>query len=69
MKNGLTNEAVEEQFCTIDDLANILKVTKRSIYNQNHQGRARASIPSYVKLGQLVRFRVSDYKQWYDSLR
>ena len=67
--DSLNIEAVEEQFCTIDDLANILKVTKRSIYNQIHQGRAGASIPPYVKLGQLVRFRVSDYKQWYDSLR
>ena len=67
--DSLNIEAVEEQFCTIDDLANILKVTKRSIYNQIHQGRAGASIPPYVKLEPLARFMVSDYKQWYDSLR
>ena len=66
--DNLNSEAIEEHFYTIDDMAKILKVTKRSIYNQIHKGRAGTSIPPYVKLGQLVRFRVSDYKEWYDSL-
>ncbi len=32
------------------------------------QGRAGKSIPPYVKLGQLVRFKVTDYEEWYKNL-
>ena len=67
--DNLNIEAVEEQFYTIDDMAKILKVTKRSIYNQIHKGRAGTSIPPYVKLGALVRFRLLDFNKWYDGLR
>ncbi len=58
----------EDDFYTVDEMAKKLKVTKRSIYNQIHQGRAGVSIPPYVKLGQLVRFKVSDYEEWYKNL-
>ena len=69
MKNGLTNgEAVEERFYDVDDMAKLLKISKQSIYNQIRQGRAGQSIPPYIKLGGLIRFKVSDYKPWYDSL-
>ena len=68
MKNGLNNEAVEEQFYTVDDMAQILKVSKNSIYNQINRGRAGNSIPPYIKLGNLVRFRVSYHKRWYENL-
>ena len=64
----LNIEAVEEQFYTVDDMAKILKVSKNSIYHQIHQGRAGGSIPPYIKLGNLVRFRVSDHKRWYENL-
>ena len=66
--NNLNTEAVTEQFYTIDDIVKLLKISKQSIYNQIHQGRAGQSIPPYIKLGGLIRFKVSDYKPWYDSL-
>ena len=66
--NNLNIEAVEEQFYTLDDMANLLKVSKQSIYNQIHQGKAGQSIPPYIKLGGLIRFKVSDHKRWYENL-
>jgi len=66
--NNLNTVAVEEQFYTLDDMANLLKVSKQSIYNQIHQGKAGQSIPPYIKLGGLIRFKVSDYKPWYQNL-
>ena len=59
---------IENDFYTLDEMAKKLKVTKRSIYNQIHKGRAGTSIPPYVKLGQLVRFKVTDYEDWYKNL-
>ena len=58
----LNTEAVTEQFYTIDDIVKLLKISKQSIYNQIHQGKAGQSIPPYIKLGGLIRFKVSDYK-------
>ena len=59
---------IVEQFYTVDEMASILKRTKRSMYNQIHQGKAGISIPPYVKLGHLIRFKVSDYREWYANL-
>ena len=66
--NNLNTEAVTEQFYTIDDMASILKVSKKSIYNQIHQGQAGISIPPFVKLGGRIRFKASDHKRWYEDL-
>ena len=68
MKNGLNGEAVAEQFYTVDEMASILKVTKNSIYNQIQRGKAGGSLPPYIKLGKLIRFRNSDYRDWYNTL-
>ena len=51
---------MDEDFYTVDEMAEKLKVTKRSIYNQIHQGRAGKSIPPFVKLVQLVSFKVTE---------
>ena len=66
--DNLNIEAVEEQFYTIDDMANILKVSKQRIYHQIQQGKAGISIPPYIKLGSQIRFKVSDHKRWYENL-
>lgn len=58
----------EDDFYTIDEIAKKLKLSKQSIYNRIHAGRAGKSIPPYVKMGKLVRFRVSDYRDWYKKL-
>ena len=58
----------EFDFYTIDEMAKKLKVTKQSIYNKIHASRAGKSIPPYVKMGKLVRFRASDYRDWYKKL-
>ena len=69
MKNGLNNaEAVKEQFFTMDKMASILKMSKNSIYIQINRGRAGTSLPPYIKLGKLIRFRISDYREWYNNL-
>jgi|GEM_PF-6619197 excisionase family DNA binding protein len=67
--DNLNSEAVEEQFCTVDEMASILKITRQSVYNKIHAGRAGFSIPPYVKVGNLVRFRNTDYRDWYKKLR
>ena len=59
---------IVEQFYTIDDMTNILKVTKSSIYNKIARGDGGSSLPPYIKLGKLIRFKVSDYREWYANL-
>ena len=59
---------MDEDFYTVDEMAEKLKVSKNSIYNQINRGRAGKSIPTFVKLGQLVRFKVTDYEDWYKNL-
>ena len=66
--DSINSEAVTEQFYTVDDMVKLLKVSKQSIYNQIHQGKAGQSIPPYIKLGGLIRFKVSDHKRWYENL-
>ena len=58
----------KDDFYTIDEIAEKLKVTKKSILNQIHQGRAGKSIPPYIKIGQLVRFPIKDYEEWLENL-
>ena len=67
--DNLNTEAVEEQFYTVDEMASIFKITRQSVYNKIHAGRAGVLIPPYVKVGNLVRFRNSDYRDWYKNLR
>ena len=52
---------MDEDFYTVDEMAKKLKMSKQSIYNRIHLGRAGKTIPPYVKVGKLVRFRNSDY--------
>ena len=59
----------KNDFYTVDEMASILKITRQSVYNKIHAGRAGVSIPPYVKVGKLVRFRTSDYRDWYKKLR
>ena len=68
LMDNLNSEAVEERFFTIDEMASMMKITKQSIYNKIHAGRAGVTIPPYVKVGKLVRFRNSDYLDWYNNL-
>ena len=58
----------EVDFYTIDEMAEKLKIAKQSIYNQINQGRAGKSIPPFVKLGGLIRLKVTDYEEWYKNL-
>ena len=58
----------ENDFYTIDEMTEKLKMSKQSIYNRIHLGRAGKTIPPYVKVGKLVRFRSSDYLDWYKKL-
>ena len=67
--DNLNTEAVEKQFYTVDEMASILNITRQSVYNKIHAGRAGVSIPPYVKVGNLVKFRNSDYRDWYKNLR
>ena len=55
----------KNDFYTIDEMAEKLKMSKQSIYNRIHLGRAGKTIPPYVKVGKLVRFRNSNYLDWY----
>ena len=66
--NNLNIEAVEERSFTIDEMASMMKITKQSIYNKIHAGRAGVTIPPYVKVGKLVKFRNSDYRDWCNNL-
>ena len=59
----------ENYFYTIDEMAEKLTMSKQSIYNRIHAGRAGVTIPPYVKVGKLVRFRNSDYLDCYNNLR
>ena len=58
----------KDDFYTVDEMAKKLKVSKNSIYNQINRGRAGKSIPPFIKLGNLVRFKVTDYEEWYKNL-
>ena len=58
----------KNDFYTVDEMAEKLKITRQSVYNKIHAGRAGKSIPPYVKMGNLVRFRNSDYQDWYKKL-
>jgi len=58
----------EFDFYTVDEMAKKLKVSKNSVYHQIHQGKAGISIPPFIKLGNLIRFKVTDYEEWYKNL-
>ena len=58
----------ENDFYTIDEMAKKLKVSKQRIYHQIHQGKAGISIPPFIKLGGLIRFKATDYEEWYKNL-
>ena len=59
---------IKKDFYTVDEMAEKLMITRQSVYNKIHAGRAGKSIPPYVKMGNLVRFRNSDYQDWYKKL-
>ena len=57
----------EDDFYTVDEMAKKLKVKKKSIYNQI-QGKVGLDIPPYIRLGGRIRFKVTDYEEWYKNL-
>ena len=57
-----------EELYTIDEMAALLKISKKSIYNKIHLGKSGEEIPPMVKLGGLVRFKRTDYLNWYSNL-
>ena len=57
-----------EELYTIDEMASILKITKKSIYNKIHTGKSGIDIPPHVKMGGLIRFKRTDYLKWYSNL-
>jgi excisionase family DNA binding protein len=58
----------EVDFYTIDEMAEKLRVSKQSVYKQINQGSAGKSIPPFIKLGGRIRFKVTDYEEWYKNL-
>ena len=58
----------EDDFYTVDEMAEKLRVTKQSIYKQINQGRAGKSIPPFIKFGGRILFKVTDYEEWYKNL-
>jgi len=58
----------EFDFFTVDEMAKELKISKNSVYYQIHQAKAGISTPPFINLGNLVRFKVTDYDEWYNNL-
>ena len=58
----------KNDFYTIDEMAEKLKVPKDSIYHQIHHGREGKSLPPFEKSGKNIRFKVKDYEEWVKNL-
>lgn len=48
---------------TEKDLAAALQMKPQSLADWRHRGQG----PRYVKMGQLVRYRISDVQEWLDT--
>ena len=53
---------------TLDEMANLLSLTKTAVYNQIHCGNSGITIPPHVKMGKHIRFRHNDYDKWVNEL-
>ena len=54
-----------DQLLTIDDLAEMLKVPKQTLYAWRHQSEG----PIGHRIGRHVRYRLTDVDEWLDSQR
>ncbi|AYQ86465.1 DNA-binding protein [Burkholderia gladioli] len=50
-----------EKLLTVDDLAALLNIQKRSVYVARYM---RGNLPPAIKVGGLLRFRPSDVETW-----
>ena len=58
----------KDDFYTIDEMAEKLKVSKDMIYQRIHQGQAGKAIPPYISSGGDIHFKVSDFEAWHNKL-
>ena len=58
------------EILTIDELATLLKMSRRSVYEMtNARGRERMSVPLPVlRINGSVRFRKQDIEKWLDEI-
>lgn len=56
---------IMEKLLTVDDLAALLNVKKRSVYVARH---TRGNLPPAIKIGGLLRFRPGDVETWLANL-
>jgi predicted DNA-binding transcriptional regulator AlpA len=59
----LRTQKTDEQYLSVDDLAERYGVAVQTVYHWNH----RRSGPRYIKVGRLPRYRLSDVIAWEDS--
>jgi excisionase family DNA binding protein len=52
--------AVQPALYTVDDVANLLQCSARNVWKMNDRG----ALPGEVRVGKLVRWRVSDINAW-----
>lgn len=55
--------AENERFLNIKDLCDRYGVVEQTVYHWNHKGTG----PRYVRVGRLVRYRLSDVVEWENS--
>jgi len=55
-------------FYTIDDIADLLQITNKAVRHRIARGGSGKDIPPFVKIGGLIRFKVSDTQDWYQNL-
>ena len=58
----------EVDYYAVDEMAKKLKVSKNLIYHPIHQGQEGKSLQPFIKLGNIVRFKVTYYEKWYKNL-
>ena len=56
-----------EPLLTVDDLATLLRLTPRAIYNRVH--RNDGTVPPPTRIGRLLRWAVEDVNQWQEQHR
>ena len=61
----MEKEKQKNQLLDVKDVSGILKVSKQSVYNQLSQKRFPINA---IKIGRLVRFRLSDVENYIKSL-
>ncbi len=52
----------DKKLLTVDDLSNLLKISKKSIYKNYKNWQ----IP-YIKMGKIIRFNETSLKMWLNS--